>query len=145
MKQSAVKWGCWIPVFLLLLLPFSGYVVQEIRISDGRKALPSSAGNVKEHLTHGWVGGDFWRLLKCRMPEEQYSDYAKSLGLYRRFDPVRDHELARTLNMRIGDAPAWWNPPAVDSNTYFEHEPGDDHLRVLRYHSGHVYYLVVSL
>lgn len=142
--SAAAKWGCWIPVVFLLFLPFSGYVAREVRTSEGRKALPSSAEHIQEQLTHGWVGGDFSRLLKCQLPEEQYSVYAKSLRLSRRFDPQRDHELESKLNMQVGGAPAWWNPAAVDANTYFEYEQGDDYLRVLRYHSGCVYYFVVS-
>lgn len=145
MKRSATaKWGCWIPVVFLLFLPFSGYVAREVRTSEGRKSLPSSAENVQEHLTHGWVGGDFSRLLRCQLPEEHYLAYAKSLGLSRRFDPQNDHELESKLNMRTDGAPAWWNPPAVDASTYFEYEEGDDYLRVLRYHSGHAYYFVIS-
>lgn len=144
MKKVAAKWGCLILLVGLLLLPFVGYFTREFRTSDGRKALPNEATNVQEYLGHGLIGGDFTRLLKASLPAEHYSDYARALGLSERFDPQADDRIAPTLNMMIGDAPAWWHPPEVDTTAYFEHQEGDDYLRVLRYHDGSVYLLVLS-
>jgi hypothetical protein len=138
MKQSAAKWACLIPIIGILLLPFAGYFLRELRTSDGRKALPAEAAHVEEWLVHGMVGGDFTRLLKASLPAERYSDYAASLGLSERFAPQQHHNEA-TLNMKMGDAPGWWNPPEIDSTSYFQYKEGDDYLRVLRYRNGSVY------
>jgi hypothetical protein len=144
MKKPAAKWGCLIPLVGILLLPFVGYFLREFRTSDGRKALPAEAANVEEYLIHGIIGGDFTRLLKASLPAIRYSEYAKSLGLYQRFDPGVHQGFKSILNTKIGGAPLWWTPPEVDSTTYFEHKQGDDHLRVLRYHNGTVYLLESS-
>ena len=143
-KRNGVMWGCLIPVVGILLLPFIGYPVRELQTSAGRKALPKDAAGVEEHLIHGFIGGDFTRLLKASLPAEQYADYAKSLGLAERFDPQMHHRIESILNMKIGDAPRWWDPPKVDSTAYFKHKEGDDHLQVLRYDHGSVYLLVIS-
>jgi hypothetical protein len=142
MKRPAAKWGCLIPVVGILLLPFSGYPLRMLQTSEGRKALPLEATTLEEHLIHGFFGGDFTRLLKASLPAERYSDYAKSLGLSERFDPQVHHRIEPILNWKILDAPSWWNPPEIDSTTYFQHKEGDDYLRVLRYHNGSVYLLV---
>jgi hypothetical protein len=144
MNKLAEKWGCLILIVGVLLLPFIGYFLREFRASDGRKALPADAANVDEYLIHGNVGGDFTRLLKASLPSNRYSDYAKSLDLSERFDPQRHHRIESILNTKIGEAPVWWNPPEINSTTYFQHKEGDDYLRVLRYHNGSVYLLVHS-
>ena len=144
MKKSAAKWGCLIPLVGIFLLRFIGYPLRELQSSAGRKALPSEATNVEEHLAHGVFGGDFTRLLKASLPAERYRDYARSLGLSERFDPKVHHRIQSKLNMKIGEAPVWWNPPEIDSTVYFQHEEGDDYLRVLRYYDGSAYLLVLS-
>ena len=141
--ESAAKWGCSLPLVIIALLPFIGYPLREFRTSDGRKALLPGATNVEEDLVHGIFGGDHTRLLKASLPAERYSDYAKSLHLTERFDPQMHRSIETTLNIKI-DAPVWWNPPEVDSTTYFQHKQGDDYLRVLRYHHGSIYYLVMA-
>ena len=98
---------------------------------------------MEEHLIHGFFGGDFTRLLKASLSAEHYSEYAKSVGLSERFDAQKHQRIESILNMTIGDAPVWWDPPDVDSTTYFQHKEGDDHLRVLRYHKGSVYLQVL--
>ena len=136
-------WGCLIPIVGILLLQFIGYPIRALQTSAGRKALPAEAANVKEYLIHGFFGGDSTRLLKASLPAERYSDYAKSLELSERFDPQVHDRIEPILNMKIGEAPVWWNPPLVDSTTYFQYKEGDDYLRVLRYHNGLVYLLVI--
>jgi len=139
MKKSATMWGCLVPIIVILLLPFSGYPLRKFQTSAGRKALPLEATNVEEHLIHGIFGGDFTRLLKASLPAERYPDYAKSLGLSEHFDPRVHDRIEPILNWKSLDDPLWWNPPKVDSTTYFEHKEGDDYLRVLRYDNGSVY------
>ena len=137
--ELAAKWGCSLPLIIIALLPFIGYPIREFQTSNGRKTLPADATHVKEDLIHGFFGGDHTRLLMASLPAIRYSEYAKSLGLYQRFDPGVHQGLKSILNTKIGGAPLWWTPPEVDSTTYFEHKKGDDHLRVLRYHNGTVY------
>jgi hypothetical protein len=144
MKKSARSWGCVIPLVGILLLPFVGYFLREFRTPEGRTALPAEATNVEEYLAHGFISGDFTWLLKASLPANRYSDYAKSLGLSERFDPEVHQGIQSTLNMMIGDAPVWWNPPEVDSTAYFEYKEGVTYLRLLRYHNGTVYLLELS-
>jgi hypothetical protein len=131
-------------IAVVLFLVFGGALLRELRTPLGRKALPAEASDIIEHLSHGAIGGDFARFLKASLPENRYSDYAKSLGLSERFNPQKHQRIQSTLNMTIDDAPSWWTPPEVDSTAYFEHKEGDDYLRVLRYHDGSVYFLVLS-
>jgi hypothetical protein len=138
-NKTGVMWGCLIPIVCILLLPFSGYPIRKFQTSAGKKALPLEASSLEEYLNHGIFGGDFTRLLKATLPAERYTDYAKSLGICQRFDPQVHDRIEPTLNWKSLDAPLWWNPPKVDSTTYFEHKEGDDYLRVLRYHNGSVY------
>ena len=142
--ELAAKWGCSLPLIIIALLPFIGYPIREFQTSNGRKTLPADATHVKEDLIHGFFGGDHTRLLMASLPAIRYSEYAKSLGLYQRFDPGVHQGFKSILNTKIGGAPLWWTPPEVDSTTYFEHKKGDDHLRVLRYHNGKVYLLESS-
>lgn len=142
--ELAAKWGCSLPLIIIALLPFIGYPIREFQTSNGRKTLPADATHVKEDLIHGFFGGDHTRLLMASLPAMRYSEYAKSLGLYQRFDPGVHQGFKSILNTKIGGAPLWWTPPEVDSTTYFEHKKGDDHLRVLRYHNGTVYLLESS-
>jgi len=142
--ELAAKWGCSLPLIIIALLPFIGYPIREFQTSNGRKTLPADATHVKEELIHGFFGGDHTRLLMASLPAIRYSEYAKSLGLYQRFDPGVHQGFKSILNTKIGGAPLWWTPPEVDSTTYFEHKKGDDHLRVLRYHNGTVYLLESS-
>ena len=142
--ELAAKWGCSLPLIIIALLPFIGYPIREFQTSNGRKTLPADATHVKEDLIHGFFGGDHTRLLMASLPAIRYSEYAKSLSLYQRFDPGVHQGFKSILNTKIGGAPLWWTPPEVDSTTYFEHKKGDDHLRVLRYHNGKVYLLESS-
>ena len=144
MKKPRVIWGCLIPIVGILLLPFVGYFLREFRTPEGRTALPAEATNVEEYLAHGFISTDFTWLLKASLPANRYSDYAKSLGLSERFDPDVNQGIQSTLNVKLSDVPAWWNPPEVDSTSYFEHKEGHDHLRILRYHNGSVYLLELS-
>ena len=144
MMDTAAKWGCSLPLIIIVLLPFIGYPIREFQTSNGRKTLPADATHVKEDLIHGFFGGDHTRLLMASMPAIRFSEYAKSLGLYQRFDPGVHQGFKSILNTKIGGAPLWWTPPEVDSTTYFEHKKGDDYLRVLRYHNGTVYLLESS-
>ncbi len=141
---SAAKWGCSIPLVIIALLPFIGYPKREFRTSRGIKLLPAEATHVEEDLIHGFIGGDFTRLLKAELPADRFPENANALGLSDQFDPRIHSGIQSILNMKIGDAPAWWNPPEVDSTAYFQHKADDDYLRVLRYHDGSVYFLVSS-
>jgi len=142
--ESAAKWGCSLPLVIIVLLPFIGYPIREFQTAEGRKALPTEGANVEEYLAHGFFGGDFTRLLTATLPADRYPEYAKALGLSDRFDPQVHRGIESSLNMKIGDAPVWWNPPQVDSTAFFQHKMGDDYLRVLRYHEGSAYLLTIS-
>ena len=145
MKASTIaRWGCLVPVVGLLLLLFASYFATGRRTSEGKRLLPSTATDIEHLGFHGVIGGDHRGLTKARMPIEEYADYARSLGLTLQFDPKSHAEIETTLNMRVGNAPVWWDPPDVDGTTYFDSTKGRTYLRVLRYSEGHIYYLRLS-
>jgi hypothetical protein len=84
------------------------------------------------------------RLLKAKLSQEKYTEYARRLNLVSLFDSATHQDIESLINLAIGDAPQWWNPPKASRDTYFEHKKGDDYLQVLSYANGHVYYLVTS-
>jgi hypothetical protein len=84
------------------------------------------------------------RLIKAKLPEADYEDYAKALGLTNRFDASKHGDIRNTIEMGVGGAPVWWNPPGASETTLFDHIKGDDYVQILRYSNGTVYFLVFS-
>ena len=135
-------------LFALIAFGFIGlvalFVVDDIVPSAARRALPDSADSVREYYSDAWINPDFVRLVKAELPSEDYPRFATALGLTQRFDPVIHGDMRSTLEMGIGDAPEWWDPPSATTTTYFDHVEGGEFVEVLRYNNGTVYYLVSS-
>lgn len=106
--------------------------------SAAERALPESAENVQCH--HSGLN-DYVRLIKANMPREDFENYARSLKLSRRYNPSKHKKIEGLLNVGIGDAPPWWDPPDANETTYFEHTEGHEYVRFLKYHNGRVYYM----
>jgi len=144
MKVSrGVKWGCIAPLIGILSLIAVLLLLDTFMPSGARRALPSSAADIQEYYSDSW-NGDFVRLLKARLPEEDYEDYAKSLDLTIRFDESKHADIRSSIDMGAGDAPSWWDPPRSNDTTYFDHVKGDDYVQTLKYSNGTVYLLIVS-
>ena len=111
--------------------------------SAGRRALPASAIDIQEYYSGTW-NGDFVRLIKARLPLEDYDAYAKALKLYERFDATKHAEIKSMIEIGIGGAPGWWDPPRASATTYFKHVKGDQYVQALNYSNGTVYYLITS-
>ena len=110
--------------------------------SIARRSLPKSAIDVQEYYSDSW-NGDYVRCLKAKLPEADFPLYAKTLGLTASFDPVAHSDIASMINMRF-DGPDWWTPPPAEQTTYFRHKLGDDFIQVLKYSSGHAYFVSTS-
>ncbi|EDY16070.1 hypothetical protein CfE428DRAFT_6395 [Chthoniobacter flavus Ellin428] len=136
-----LKWGCLIPLGVVLPLVFAAMALDRFLPSAARRALPASASDVQEYYS-GTV--DYVRCLKAKLPEGDVVLYARNLNLTSRFDPVEDAKIASMVNIGIGDAPKWWNPPSASASSYFRYAPGKERVEVLRYSNGYVYYLVTA-
>lgn len=144
MKISrGVKWGCIAPGVGVPLLFVALLLLDTYLPSGVRRALPESATDIQEYYSDSW-NGDFVRLLKARMSEEAYGDYAKALGLVTRFDESKHADIRSSIDMGAGGAPSWWDPPRSSDTTYFKHLKGDDFVKTLKYSNGTVYVFITS-
>ena len=136
-----LRWGCLAPLVAFIALIVGGFLVDYFMPSAAERALPSSAKNIQTYFS-GF--NDFARLIKADILPEDYSTYAAALNLTERFDPSLHADIETMLNIGVGDAPAWWNPPKASETTYFEHTKGDDYLRYLKIADGRIYHLTLS-
>jgi len=144
MKLSrGVKWGCIVPVLGLFVLIGVALLFDKYVPSSAHRALPKSATNIQEYYSDSW-NGDFVRVIKSKLPEKDYEDYAKALKMNTRFDATKHKEITSMINIGAGDAPSWWDPPKATGTTYFEYIQGDDYVQTLKYSNGTVYLLVIS-
>ena len=144
MKISrGVKWGCIVPVVSGLSLIAILYLLDTFMPSAARRALPKSATDIQEYYSDSW-NGDFVRLIKARLPKDDYEEYAKALDLSTRFDESTHADIRSMIDIGAGDAPAWWDPPPSSSTTYFDHVRGDDYVKTLKYSNGTVYLFIGS-
>lgn len=141
--HPAVKWGCLLPLITAVVLICGVLLLDRFIPSAARRKLPASATQIQEYYSNCW-NGDFVRLIKAKLPRQEYAKYAGSLNLASLYDPAIRQDMEGTINMGIGDAPSWWNPPTASGTTYFEYKKGNDCLQVLSYSNGYVYYLVTS-
>lgn len=98
---------------------------------------------MQEYYHDSWTG-DFVRLLKARLPQADFPQYAKNLGLTERFDPVIHADIGGTIHsLRFVAGKKWFDPPPADQTTYFRHERGRHHSysEVLWYSNGFVYFI----
>ncbi len=135
------KWGCIAPLVVFIAFIVGGFLVDYFMPSASERALPSSAKYVQTYF-RGF--NDFARLIKADIDPEDYSTYAEAINLTKRFDPSLHADIETMLNITVGDAPAWWNPPRADETTYFEYTEGDDYLRYLKIADGRIYQLTLS-
>jgi len=99
---------------------------------------------VQEYYNDNW-NGDFVRLLKARLPEADFPQYAKNLGLTERFDPVTHADVDGIIhNLRFVSGQKWFDPPPADQTTYFKHQRGPhthSYSEVLWHSNGFVYFI----
>jgi hypothetical protein len=141
--HPVVKWGCIASILVVVVLIAGVFMLDRLIPSTARSQLPASATDIQEYYSDSW-NGDFVRLIKAKLPQETYAEYARRLKIVTLFDPATDQDIESVINLVIADAPTWWNPPKASETTYFEHRKGDDYLQVLSYSNGYVYYLVTS-
>ena len=78
------------------------------------------------------------------MPRSDYDLYAAELGLTELFDTMKHEDIKSVINIGVGDAPAWWNPPSASTSTYFKHVKGCDYLQALNYKDGTACLIILS-
>jgi hypothetical protein len=59
--ESVAKWGCSLPLIIIVLLPFIGYPIREFQTSNGRKTLPSPEVDSTTYFEHT-RGDDYLRV-----------------------------------------------------------------------------------
>lgn len=132
---------------LRLLWALVGVVVISLGVAlliphPARSALPSSATEVREYAWDDNFHGDFFRLLKAKMPESDVAAYAARLGLRERYDTNTHGGLP--LNFSGGEKLDWWNPPDSLAGAYFKHEPGKESFVMVGYRDGWVYFIAAA-
>ena len=135
-----IKWGCQLPVAILALLVLLVLFHDFLMPSTVWWKLPFSASEVDEYYDDSW-NGDFIRVLKAKLPPEDYERFAASLGLTTKYDPIVHSEIYNDLNS-CGCNESWWDPPNPSTNSYFTHTKGGENTTILRYDNGYVYFCV---
>lgn len=111
-----IKWGCFTPTIGIVALVIILLLADRFVPSSARRALPASATEIQEYYDDSW-NGDFARVIKAKLPEKDYTEYARRLGLTVRFDPLKHAEIASSINMGVG-GPEWWNPPQATETIF---------------------------
>jgi len=132
-----------LPFIALVVLICAVLLADRFIPSNARRKLPASATHIQEYYSDCLIG-DFTRLIKAKLPQQDYAKYASNVNLESLFDPVNHQDIESTINLRFGDAPPWWNPPKASGTTYYEYKKGDVFLRVMSYSDGYVYYLMTK-
>lgn len=109
--------------------------------SNSRKYLPISATEINEYYDSSW-NGDYVRLLKAKLPYQDFQNYAKALRLNGHYTEgcKIDQETKSLAFISFMEAPEWWNPPdkEVTKEFYYSH-PSSDEIYSLTWHAGYVY------
>ncbi len=138
------SWGCGGLVIFFILLSGTNYLYNVLIPSKARRALPESASHIQEYFSGGW-NSDFLRLIKAKLPKEDYEKYAESLGLTKHFDESKNGKKLRALlNMLFGGDQDWWDPPDASKTTYYDYVKERDYIEALKYSNGTIYYFATS-
>ena len=134
------KLGCIIPVTIVVILVILIYVAPAFLPSNAERLLPPAASNVQTHYSGV---SDYVSVIKADLSEDDFHQYAKDLEFRDTFDPEVHNDIQSTIDMSF-QLPSWWDPPKASRTTYFKFTRGDDHLKLLKYNDGKVYYLSSS-
>lgn len=107
-----------------------------------RLSLPSSATEIQEYYRE-WGNGDYTRILKARLPIEDYQRFANRLRFDGKYAITNGIPPTRSRFPIVG-GPPWWNPPDDPELANFKDDPRHDSATSIRYKDGWVYYLSVS-
>lgn len=143
-KKRFLLYGCLTPVVFVAILIAGAIIVDKIVPSKARRALPYSAAEVQEYYSSAGFTGDFTHVLKARLPERDFSQYAKNLGLTEKYDPRKYGSAYDHLKTSVGDVPDWWDEPMELDNCYFQLLPGKEFVERIKWKDGWVYFLAVA-
>jgi hypothetical protein len=140
-----LKWGCLVPLTLVVALVCGLLLADRFIPSAARRALPGTATEIQEYFHEHGITGDATRLLRAKLPADEYPRYAERLGLRVHFDPKRDADIASILDSLRGIArQSWFTPPPADATTYLDRKSGIQFFTVLWYSDGYVYYAGIA-
>ena len=139
-SKSCLLYGCLTPLILLALLILGIFVADKVIPSSARRALPSSATDIQEYYADFGMTGDFVRVLKARLPESDFPEYASNLSLTKYAPAIHGAEYD-TIKTGAGDVPKWWDQPQPMDNCYFKYTPGEDYYTRITWSDGWVYFI----
>lgn len=133
---------------LTILLVFSGVcfavwlIVQNLTMSPFRKALPSTAQDIREWYWDegGLVPQDYIYLLRAEITEEEFHDYVKQLGLTP-YIADNEYSLGFTpywyFSQLTDEQLEWWKPTENFDGIYIF--DGGSWWQYTKYENGYVY------
>jgi len=133
-----------VPIILVVLAIVGLNIADKVIPSKARRALPSSATDIQEHYSDAGFTGDFTRVLKARLPEQDFLLYAKNLGLTEKYDPSKHDSISSHVGTIVGRVPNWWDDPRDLDNCYFLYTPDKDFMERIKWKNGWVYFLAIS-
>ena len=143
-KKGCLLYGCLSPVVAVVLIVLGVLIVDKVVPSKARRALPDSASDVQEYYHDCLFPPDFVRVIKARLPEEDFQQYARNLGLTMKYDPNIHGSEYDHVKMLIGSVPDWWDEPRDLDNCYFKHTPGDEYFTRAKWKDGFVYFVAIA-
>jgi hypothetical protein len=129
-----------------LLVLVGGIKLLDNMPSNARRHLPKSATDIQEYY-HDYFNGDYTRVLKARLPEADYSQYAKNLKLS---GHVKSREnlpregfyvMPQLKHARL----SWWDPPDAWINCYYSSATKGSSFTSIVWHDGWVYFYACSM
>ena len=139
-SKGCLRYGCLLPLVLIAILILGITIADKVIPSRARRALPSSGADVQEYYSDSGFTGDFVRVLKARLPEADFQQYASNLGLTK-YDPAIHGAEYDTIKIGAGDVPKWWNDPREMDNCYFKYTPGEEYYTRITWKDGWVYFI----
>lgn len=122
-----------LPVFLLSVVA----ILDKVIPSAARRALPVTATDIQEYYDSSLPSGDYTRLLKARVPENQVAVFARKMGVTERYVARKHADLPVVIPS--GEMP-WWKPRARLEGALFFCPPGREFSAVALYSDGYLYY-----
>ena len=72
--------GCLIVLCIIATFILAVFIADKFIPSGAIQKLPSNASEIEEHYQSFGINGDYQRLLRAKIPQEEVEGYAKKLG-----------------------------------------------------------------
>ena len=135
-SKKKTRWGCLaVPLFFTLLIGFCSLSskLSKDKPSLARTSLPDTATEIQEHYEDTLLPpGEFYRLLKARMPRHEVEAYAHRVGATKR----ESGQTGKEFFSWRGGFPEWFDPQEDPLYYYYEQQ-----YRILvGWEDGYVYF-----